>query len=163
MVKSGGVKRENYLGWGDYFMGLAVMSAMRSKDPKKQVGACIVNEKKRIVGLGYNGFPDDCHDDKFPWTKPEKHLYVCHAELNAIVNKYSANLEGCTMYVTLFPCNEFTKLIIQSGIKKVWYLSDKDVEKKTNLAAKEMFSTAKIDFQQFKSIMNPIIIDFAKI
>ncbi|XP_076071795.1 deoxycytidylate deaminase-like [Mytilus galloprovincialis] len=120
------------LEWEEYFMALAFLSAQRSKDPKTKVGACIVNKDQRIVGMGYNGMPNNCKDEDFPWGKGQtaednKHLYVCHAELNAVVNKIQADIRGCRMYVTLFPCNECAKIIIQSGIKKVIYYKMPDM------------------------------------
>lgn len=119
-------KRLNYIDWEDYFMALALLSAMRSKDPSRQVGACIADSENRIVGIGYNGFPRGCCDDVLPWGKSEKwfdtkYPYVCHAEMNAIMNKNSAKLDGCRIFVTLFPCNNCAKLIIQSGISEVIY------------------------------------------
>ena len=124
------MKRADYLSWDEYFMGIAMLSAMRSKDPSTQVGACIVNSEKRILSVGYNGMPRCCSDDEFPWDRDgaplsSKYLYVCHAELNAILNNAGAPLNGCSVYVALFPCNECAKAIIQCGIKKVFYLSDK--------------------------------------
>ncbi|XP_077426064.1 deoxycytidylate deaminase isoform X2 [Vanacampus margaritifer] len=113
-------KREDYLEWPDYFMAVAFLSAQRSKDPSSQVGACLVNGENKIVGIGYNGMPNGCHDDQLPWARSAddrldtKYPYVCHAELNAIMNKNSADVKGCTMYVALFPCNECAKLIIQA-------------------------------------------------
>ncbi|XP_062851457.1 deoxycytidylate deaminase-like [Trichomycterus rosablanca] len=145
----GTVKRTDYLNWDDYFMAVACLSAQRSKDPEMQesVGACIVNEYKRIVGTGYNGMPDNCHDNFLSWAgreeKDNKHLYVCHAELNAIVNKISADVRGCTMFVTRFPCNECTKLLIQSGIKHVIYLA----EKKPEPASRKMMDLAKVSYE----------------
>ena len=124
-------KREDTLSWDDYFMSVAFLSAMRSKDPSTQVGACIVNPQKRIVGIGYNGFPLNCSDDELPWDRTAeseldtKYPYVCHGEMNAILNKNSADVQGCSIFVGLFPCNECAKMIIQSGIKEVVYLSDK--------------------------------------
>uniref|UniRef100_A0AAY4AA86 Deoxycytidylate deaminase n=1 Tax=Denticeps clupeoides TaxID=299321 RepID=A0AAY4AA86_9TELE len=114
-------KREDYLEWPEYFMAVAFLSAQRSKDPSSQVGACIVNLENKIVGIGYNGMPNGCSDDLLPWNRSAedklntKYPYVCHAELNAIMNKNSADVKGCTMYVALFPCNECAKLIIQAG------------------------------------------------
>uniref|UniRef100_A0A8C9RSN5 Deoxycytidylate deaminase n=1 Tax=Scleropages formosus TaxID=113540 RepID=A0A8C9RSN5_SCLFO len=114
-------KREDYLEWPEYFMAVAFLSAQRSKDPSSQVGACIVNPENKIVGIGYNGMPNGCDDDLLPWSReaPDrldtKYPYVCHAELNAIMNKNSADVKGCTMYVALFPCNECAKLIIQAA------------------------------------------------
>ncbi|CAJ0944407.1 unnamed protein product, partial [Ranitomeya imitator] len=114
-------KREDYLEWCEYFMAVAFLSAQRSKDPSSQVGACIVNPENKIVGIGYNGMPNGCHDDVLPWARTAsdrldtKYPYVCHAELNAIMNKNSADVKGCIMYVALFPCNECAKLIIQAG------------------------------------------------
>ncbi|XP_031151270.1 deoxycytidylate deaminase isoform X3 [Sander lucioperca] len=113
-------KREDYLEWPEYFMAVAFLSAQRSKDPSSQVGACIVNQENKIVGIGYNGMPNGCDDDLLPWSRSAddrldtKYPYVCHAEMNAIMNKNSADVKGCTMYVALFPCNECAKLIIQS-------------------------------------------------
>uniref|UniRef100_A0A9J8CUH9 dCMP deaminase n=1 Tax=Cyprinus carpio carpio TaxID=630221 RepID=A0A9J8CUH9_CYPCA len=114
-------KRQDYLEWPEYFMAVAFLSAQRSKDPSSQVGACIVNQENKIVGIGYNGMPNGCDDDLLPWSRSAdnkldtKYPYVCHAELNAIMNKNSADVKGCTMYVALFPCNECAKLIIQAG------------------------------------------------
>lgn len=148
-------KRSSYLSWSDTFMAVAKVVAMRSKDPKTQVGACIVNQENRIVSVGYNGMPNGCDDDEFPWGKgsdldDDKHLYVCHAETNAIHNRNTSSLKGCTMYVTLFPCNECAKHIIQSAIKQVFYLYDKDPDKKSTLAAKRMFRAAGVSFFQFE-------------
>ncbi|MDE3252344.1 MAG: dCMP deaminase family protein [Bacteroidota bacterium] len=123
-------KRQDYISWDAYFMGVALLSARRSKDPNTQVGACIVNDKNKIVGTGYNGLPVGCHDDEFPWSKEgefleTKYPYICHAELNAILNNIGMDLHGCRIYTALFPCNECAKAIIQSGITEVIYLSDK--------------------------------------
>eukprot|EP01084_Bolivina_argentea_P315504 546610_1 len=125
-------KRQDYLDCNEYFLSLAVLSAMRSKDPSTQVGACIVNKQKRIVGIGYNGFPKGCSDDILPWNRKSnkgpngtKYPYVCHAEVNAILNKNSADCNQCIIYVSMFPCNECAKIIIQSGIKSVVYICDK--------------------------------------
>ena len=124
-------RQEGVVQWDDYFMAIAFLSSMRSKDPNTQVGACIVNADKRIVGIGYNGFPRGCSDDELPWAIESedpldtKYPFVCHAEMNAILNKNSSDVKGCSIYTALFPCNECTKLIIQSGITEVVYLSDK--------------------------------------
>ncbi|XP_045778596.1 deoxycytidylate deaminase [Maniola jurtina] len=148
-------KREDYLEWRDYFMAVAVLAAKRSKDPNCQVGACIVNKEKKIIGVGYNGMPAGCSDDEFPWGKEgsspldEKSLYVCHAEMNAIINKNLADVKDCTIYVTLFPCNECAKFIIQSGITEVVYLYDKFSAKPKYLASKRMFIAAGIKCRQF--------------
>ncbi|MBP3851812.1 MAG: dCMP deaminase family protein [Erysipelotrichaceae bacterium] len=146
------MKRENVLSWDAYFMSMAHLSALRSKDPNTQVGACIVNKDKRVVGLGYNGFPRGCEDDLFPWNREGKFLdtkypYVVHAELNAILNSIQ-NLDGCTIYVSLFPCNECAKAIIQSGIKCVVYESDKYNGTEGNVASKKMFRDAGIELVQ---------------
>lgn len=135
-------------------MGIALLSSMRSKDPSTQVGACIVNSEKRILSMGYNGMPRCCSDDEFPWDKNEsaldsKYLYVCHAELNAILNCASGNVRGCTVYTTLFPCNECAKAIIQSGIAEVVYMSDKYAESDSVLASKRMFTTAGVKFREY--------------
>lgn len=151
------MKNKNYINWDEYFMGVAVLSAMRSKDPNTQVGACIVNQKKRIVGIGYNGFPYGCDDDTFPWdNKAEgflnnKYPYVVHAEPNAILNA-TCSLEGCTLYVTLFPCNECAKLVIQSGIKKIVYMDDKYSGTDSDIASKKMLDAAKIEYVKMGKI-----------
>ncbi len=115
------MKRTDYINWDEYFMGIALLTAMRSKDPSSQVGACIVSPENKILSLGYNGMPIGCDDDAMPWEREgepldTKYMYVCHAELNAILNSAHNNLKGARVYVTLFPCNECTKAIIQSGI-----------------------------------------------
>lgn len=147
------MKRTNYISWDQYFMGVAVLSAKRSKDPNTQVGACLVNAKKRIVGIGYNGLPRHLDDDVFPWKDSEKlseskYAYVVHAEANAILNA-TTPLDGTTLYVTLFPCHECVKLLIQSGIKEVVYFSDKYNNTESNIAAKKMLNAAKITQRQF--------------
>lgn len=125
------MKRTDYITWDEYFMGIAMLSAQRSKDSNTQVGACIVNKENKIVSVGYNGMPTGCNDDDMPWERDgespldTKYPFVCHAELNAILNSNAVSLAGCTLYVTLFPCNECAKAIIQSGIKRVVYYSNK--------------------------------------
>lgn len=125
------MKRSDYISWDEYFMGIAMLSAERSKDNSTQVGACIVNDEHKIVSVGYNGMPTGCIDDDMPWEREgesaldTKYPFVCHAELNAILNSSFGSLRGCTLYVTLFPCNECAKAIIQSGIKRVVYYSNK--------------------------------------
>ena len=146
------MKRENYISWDEYFMGVALLSSQRSKDPATQVGACIVNDKKRIVGIGYNGFPYGVDDDQFPWAKSNdwvnsKYPYVVHAEPNAILNA-TVPLDNSTLYVTLFPCNECAKLIIQSGIKEVVYLQDKYHERDMFVASRRMFDSAGVVYRQ---------------
>ncbi|XP_014475268.1 PREDICTED: deoxycytidylate deaminase [Dinoponera quadriceps] len=159
-------KRTSYLDWDEYFMAVAFLSAQRSKDPHTQVGACIVNEDKKIIGIGYNGMPRGCHDDVFPWKKGShtsldaKYLYVCHAEVNAVLNKNSSDSKDCTMYVALFPCNECAKVIIQSRIKRVIYMSDKYADKVQTVAAKKMFDAAGIEYRQYVPKNNKIEINF---
>ena len=117
-------KRQDYISWDEYFMGVAMLSGMRSKDPNTQVGACIVSDKHKILSMGYNGFPTGCSDDDFPWVREgddNKYFYSTHSELNAILNYRGGSLEGSTIYVTLFPCNECAKAIIQCGIREVVY------------------------------------------
>ncbi len=148
-------KRSDYISWDEYFMGIAVLSAMRSKDPNTQVGACIVDSNNKIVGIGYNGFPIGCSDDCLPWERQgewlnTKYPYVCHAELNAILNSVSRDLKGCSIYVGLFPCNECAKAIIQSGIKEVVYLSDKYETSDNTIASKKMFDASKIKYRKLK-------------
>ncbi len=158
-------KRENYITWDEYFMGIAMLSANRSKDPNTQVGACIVSNHNKIMSVGYNGFPAGCSDDDFPWDREgddfnTKYPYVCHAELNAILNNDGGNLRGCKIYVALFPCNECAKAIIQSGIKEVLYLSDKYADTTPTKASKRMFDAAGVKYRQIKMSHDELIIDF---
>ena len=148
------MKRQDYLSWDEYFMGIAVLSAMRSKDPSTQVGACIVNSDKRILSMGYNGMPRCCSDDVFPWEREgdplnSKYLFVCHAELNAILNCAMGSVRGCTVYTTLFPCNECAKAIIQAGITEVVYMLDKYATTDSTLASKKMFDTAGVKYRPY--------------
>ncbi|MBQ3002007.1 MAG: dCMP deaminase family protein [Bacilli bacterium] len=142
------MKDQNYISWDTYFMGVALLSSKRSKDPNTKVGACIVNSAKRIIGIGYNGFPFGCSDDEFPWARDKgfldsKYPYVVHAEPNAILNS-TASLDGATLYVTLFPCHECAKLIIQSGIKEIVYMSDKYNGTESDMASKKMLAAAGV-------------------
>ncbi len=187
-------------------MGVAFLSAMRSKDPRTQVGACIVNKDKRIVGVGYNGFPMGCDDDALPWARTSeagdpmevKYSYICHAvcisthgpiilpcsifslclyctplmttittdycfnvkEMNAILNKNAADVVGCTMYVALFPCNECAKLIIQSGIKRVMFLSDKYHGEPSMRASRRMLDMAGVEYTQYIPTVKSIEVKF---
>jgi dCMP deaminase len=162
-------KRKDYLEWEEYFMGIAFLAAQRSKDPATQVGACIVDDDKKIVAIGYNGLPISCSDDTFPWSKnsddplKNKYMYVCHAEVNAILNKNSIDVKGCTLYVALFPCNECSKIIIQSRIKEVVFCSDKHAEKPHTVASKRLLDAAGIKYRQFVPNHRKIVIDFDKI
>ncbi len=143
-------KRSDTLSWDEYFMGLAHLSALRSKDPSTQVGAAIVDENKRVVSVGYNGFPKGCSDDEFPWEREGKSMlemkyaFVVHAELNAILNS-ARPVRGCTLYVSLFPCNECAKAIIQSGIKRIVYESDKYADTEAIHASKRMLVAAGVE------------------
>lgn len=154
MVKM--MKRNDYINWDKYFMGVSILSAMRSKDPNTQVGACIVNKRKRIVGIGYNGLPYGCDDDSFPWSNTgsfldAKYPYVVHAEANAILNSIT-DLSDCTIYTSLFPCHECVKLIIQSGIKEIVYCSDKYNGTDSDIAAKKMLDAANVEYRKIKKI-----------
>ena len=147
-------KRKDYISWDEYFMGVAVLSGMRSKDPNTQVGACIVSEDHKILSMGYNGFPTGCSDDEFPWEREgepleNKYFYTTHSELNAILNYRGGSLEGATIYVTLFPCNECAKAIIQSGMKEVIYMQDKYADSDATKASKKMFDMAGVKYRQF--------------
>ncbi len=159
-------KRTDYLSWDEYFMGVALMSAHRSKDPSTQVGACIVSPKKKIVGVGYNGFPVGCSDDELPWDREgdfleTKYPYVCHAELNAVLNSIRSDLDCCTMYVALFPCNECAKVIVQSGIKEVVYLSDKYADTDAVKASKILFDQSGVKYRQLRPSRSGIVVDFS--
>lgn len=158
------MKREDYINWDEYFMGVALLSAKRSKDPNTQVGACIVTEDKRIVGLGYNGLPRGCSDDEFPWERDgeflnTKYPFVCHAELNAILNS-TKSLKDCIIYVALFPCHECSKAIIQSGIKEIVFLSDKYSGTDSDLASKRMLDAAGVTYRKLKPNIDKLILSF---
>lgn len=160
-------KRTDHITWDEYFMGVAVLSSLRSKDPNTQVGACIVNPDKRIVGVGYNGFPRGCSDDELPWDRDgewieTKYPYVCHAELNAILNSSLPSLKGSTLYVALFPCNECAKAIIQTGIKKVVYLSDKYKDSDSTKASRRMLESAGVELEQLRTDRKEITISLSE-
>lgn len=149
------MKREDYLKWDEYFMGIAMLSAQRSKDPSTGVGACIVDANNRILSLGYNGMPFGCSDDEYPWDREgepleTKYIYVCHAELNAILNYNGGPIKGARIYTTLFPCNECTKSIIQKGISEVIYLSDKYADTDSVKASKRMMNSAGVTYRPYK-------------
>lgn len=157
------MKRSDYISWDEYFMGIAILSSKRSKDPNTQVGACIVKNNK-IIGIGYNGFPIGCSDDELPWTKNDNYLeskypYVVHAELNAILNS-TEKLDGATIYVSLFPCVECSKAIIQSGIKKVVYMSDKYKENDIFIASKKILNMSGVELVKIEFEKKQLIIDF---
>ena len=148
------MKRENYISWDAYFMGIAILSSHRSKDPGTQVGACIVSPTNRILSVGYNGMPSGCSDDKYPWDREgaplaTKYLFVCHAELNAILNYRGGSLEGSRVYTTLFPCNECAKALIQSGVKEIIYMQDKYAETESVIASKKMMDSAGVTYRQY--------------
>ncbi|MBQ0059143.1 MAG: dCMP deaminase family protein [Lachnospiraceae bacterium] len=149
-------KRLDYISWDEYFMGVAYMSAMRSKDPNTQVGACIVSADNKILSMGYNGLPIGCQDDAFPWGRDgepldNKYFYVTHSELNAILNYRGGSLEGAKLYVTLFPCNECAKAIIQCGIRHLVYGSDKYALMPSTIASKRMFDAAGVVYEEYQS------------
>ena len=148
-------KRKDYLSWDEYFMAVVVLAGMRSKDPNTQVGACIVSENNRILSMGYNGFPNGVSDDEFPWCREgdplnNKYFYSTHSELNAILNYRGGSLEGAKLYVTLFPCNECAKAIIQAGIRTVVYDCDKYSLTPSVIASKKMFDAAGVQYYQYR-------------
>ena len=157
------MKREDYISWDEYFMGVALLAAKRSKDPNTQVGACIVDGNNIILSTGYNGFPYGCSDDLFPWERDgdeTKYKYVVHAELNAILNAGGKSLEGARLYVDLFPCNECAKAIIQSGISEVVYLYDKYADTPATIASKKMLASAGIKLRKFEAGTDSITLVF---
>lgn len=158
-------KRENYLSWDEYFMAIAKLSAMRSKDPSTQVGACIVDKNNRILSIGYNGAPNGYNDDMFPWDRDDdeletKYPYVVHAERNAILNYRGSrkDFEGAKIYVDLFPCNECAKEIIQAGISEVIYLSDKYANTNSVIASKRLFDACGVSYHELKDVKNKEVI-----
>ena len=151
-----GGKREDYISWDEYFMGVAMLSALRSKDPNTQVGVCIVSPDNKILSMGYNGFPFGCSDDEYPWSREgspleNKYFYSTHSELNAILNYRGGNLENCKIYVTLFPCNECAKAIIQCGIKEVVYACDKYANEENVIASKRMLNSAGVKVTEYNN------------
>lgn len=165
MEKEINKQRRDYLNWDQYFMGIAKLSALRSKDPNTQVGACIVGDDNRILSIGYNGTPNGYKDGAFPWDREgspleTKYLYVCHAEMNAVLN-YRGNrkeLENAKIYVDLFPCNECAKIIIQAGIKEVVYLCDKYANTDSVIASKKLFDTCGVKYRQIEETNREVIL-----
>ena len=162
------MKRNEYISWDEYFMGVSLLAAERSKDPNTQVGACIVDDTNRIISTGYNGFPYGCSDDEYPWDRAgdtpgkTKYPYVVHAELNAILNASGKKLAGARIYVDLFPCNECAKAIIQSGIREVVYLSDKYAETEMTKISRRMLTAAGVKLTQLKPTRDTIVLNFKK-
>ena len=157
-------KRRDYINWDEYFMGIAILSSKRSKDPNSQVGACIVDKDNKILSIGYNGFPIGCSDDEMPWEREgefeqTKYPYMCHAELNAILNYTGSTLKGSRIYVSLFPCNECAKAIIQSGIKEIIYMDDKYADLPSVKVSKKLFDMTNVKYKKFKSNSKKIEID----
>lgn len=160
-------KRNDYISWDEYFMGVALLASYRSKDPNTQVGACIIDDQNRILSTGYNGFPHGCSDDEFPWNRDAslgetKYQFVVHAELNAVLNARGKNLSGSKLYVSLFPCHECAKAIIQSGVKEVVYLSDKYNGTASDIASKRMLRAAGVTLTQFNPPRDTLVLDFKK-
>lgn len=160
-----GNKREDYISWDEYFMGVSKLSGLRSKDPHTQVGACIVSQDNKILSMGYNGFPMGCSDDLFPWAKEgdeldTKYPFVTHSELNAILNYRGGSLEGTKLYVSLFPCNECAKAIIQAGIKTIVYDSNKYDGTPSVEASKKMLTAAGVRFYQYQRTGRKIVLEF---
>ena len=158
------MKRSDYINWDEYFMGIALLSAQRSKDSNTQVGACIVNQEHKIVSVGYNGMPTGCNDDDMPWEREgdflnTKYPFVCHAELNAILNRSAGSLQGCSLYVTLFPCNECAKAIIQSGIRTIVYDCDKYANTPAVIASKRMLDAAGVRYYKYNRTGRKITIE----
>lgn len=157
-------KRKDYISWDEYFMGVAYMSAMRSKDPHTQVGCCIVSQDNKILSMGYNGFPRGCSDEVYPWKREgdpldSKYFYTTHSELNAILNYRGGSLEGAKMYVTLFPCNECAKAIIQAGITELIYAEDKYDGTPSVIASKRMLTSAGVHYRLYEKTGRDIKID----
>ena len=158
-------KRKDYISWDEYFMGIALLSSYRSKDPNTQVGCCIVGSDNRVLSVGYNGFPIGCSDDEFPWDREAKssydtkYNYVAHAELNAILNFKGISLQGSKLYVVLFPCNECAKAIIQSGIKQVIYIDDKYANTDGVKSSKRMFDAAGVKYKKYKAKKREIVLN----
>lgn len=160
-------KRQEYISWDEYFMGVSILAGKRSKDPSTQVGSCIVSQDNKILSIGYNGLPKGCSDDEFPWKRTleegeseydRKYFYVTHSELNAILNYRGGSLEGTKIYVSLFPCNECAKAIIQSGIKEIIYRDDTYADLPSTQASKRMLDAAGVCYRQYIPSGKEIII-----
>lgn len=161
------MKRNDYISWDEYFMGISLLSAQRSKDSHTQVGACIVSQDNKILSVGYNGMPTGCSDDEMPWDRngeflDTKYPFVCHAELNAILNHAAGSLQNAKIYVSLFPCNECAKAIIQSGIKEIVYLYDKYADTDAIKASKRMLEAAGVKYTHLVTDIRSIELDFKK-
>lgn len=161
------MKRTDYISWDEYFMGVALLASLRSKDPSTQVGACIVNRENKIVSTGYNGFPYGCSDEEYPWDRDgewgeTKYPYVVHGEMNAILNAHGISLQDARLYVVLFPCNECAKAIIQSGIREVVYLSDKYHDEPAFRASRRMLDSAGVTLRRLQTDLTSIKLDFIK-
>lgn len=157
------MKRKDYISWDEYFMGVAMLAARRSKDPNTQVGACIVSQENVIISTGYNGLPNGCSDDEYPWEREgeeTKYPFVVHAELNAILNSGGRKLSGSKLYVALFPCNECAKAIIQSGIREIFYLSDKYADSPSTRNSKRMLDSAGVKYTRLVPDTKRITLDF---
>ena len=155
------MKRTDYISWDQYFMGVALLSAKRSKDPNTQVGCCLVSSDKKIIGIGYNGFPRSISDDTLPWERvgawlDTKYPYVVHAEANAILNS-TRDLKGATLYVSLFPCNECAKLLIQSGVSEVVYIHDFHADDDNVKASKKMLELSGVKLRK----MDPLEVNLS--
>ncbi len=150
---------DDYLEWDEYFMAEAFLATKRSRDPNTRVGACIVGPDNKIKAKGYNGFPRGISDKEFPWAREggfleTKYAFMCHAEANAIDNRGSNALDGCRIYVTLFPCNECAKRIIQNGIIEIIYWEDKYADKEDNIASKMLFKAAGVKTRRLSITKN---------
>lgn len=157
------MKKLDYLKWDEYFMGIALLSTQRSKDPSTSVGACIVSEDNKILSVGYNGMPTGCSDDEYPWEREgsnleTKYFYVCHAELNAILNYTGNGMKGAKLYTTLFPCNECAKAIIQAGIKELIYMADKYADTDAVIASKRMLTSAGVTYRQYIKLNKDVVL-----
>ena len=158
-------KREDYISWDEYFMGVAKLSGLRSKDPNTQVGCFIVSQDNKILSMGYNGLPSGCSDDEFPWQREgedplnTKYVYTVHIELNAILNYRGGSLEGAKLYVSLVPCNECAKAIIQSGIKEVIYDSNKYDGTTSVQASMRMFDAAGVRYHAYHRTERTVMIE----
>lgn len=152
------------LNWDETFMNMSLLISMRSKDPNTRVGSVIVKDNK-VLGMGYNGMPfsiGENNDTIYPWDKESddiysnKHGYVVHSEVNAILNS-TCSVKGATIYVSLFPCNECAKIIVQSGIKKVVYLDEWDKTKPTVKASRRILENAGVELVKLENFNKLIL------
>lgn len=132
--------------WSEYFMAIARTVSIRSKDPNTKVGAVLVDKDNRIIGTGYNGFPQAMIETPELWQRPIKYEYVVHAEVNCILHSTS-NTKNSSLFVTMYPCKDCAKLIVNAGVKRIIYADDKY----KNEISEHIFNSCGINVRQLNN------------